>query len=184
MIVVNVRGACGAGKSTLVRSYMNDRGSCEAIHVLHRRKPLGYIAGKGLFVPGHYEIQNGGLDTMLDLRAAHAWIRKYLDMGNDILFEGMNNRDDKIHLRALHDRRDVELHLVFVDLPLSECEAGFRAKGQSRSVDYVGVTHRKAIREIAEYRRLGYNVHVGDREQSAATVRRLFEGDAQQIQDF
>lgn len=174
-IVINVRGACGAGKSTLVKNLLNelefhDRPPCEWVHAPRRRKPVGYLfPEKDLFVPGHYEIQNGGLDTIGDLNSAYRLIHKYVVLNRNVLFEGMNNRADEPHLSKLRDY--ASLSVVFLDRTAEECEEGFRTKGQKRNIEYVQATWRKAQREIAEFQHLSYDVHVLGRDEAAAFVR-------------
>ena len=155
-MIVNVRGACGAGKSTLVKNVI-PKGAAEKMFLPERKKPVGYIMKKqNLFVPGHYEIQNGGLDTIGDLDLAHRLIDEFAAKDFNVLFEGMNQKRD---YGWIHKNKG-KLVVVFLQPPLKACEKSFAAKGQSRSVDYVGQTWRKAKREITLFREMGVRCEV------------------------
>lgn len=170
-VIVNVRGACGAGKSTLVKTVLDEEtmkhGFMKKIESPGRRKPIGYVVGN-LFVPGHYEIQNGGLDTIGDLERAHFWIREFFRKGFSVLFEGMNQKRDDRYLEGIRN----DLAVVFVDIPIETCREGFAAKGQRRKQDYVKDTWGKARREQFRLRELGLRCFSEDtREKALERVR-------------
>lgn len=176
--IVNVRGACGAGKSTLVKTILEDcRYAERPPSVWHyapgRRKPMGYeMPEHDLFVPGHYEIRNGGLDTIGDLRAAHAQIDRFASTGRNVLFEGMNQKDDLYEMSRLD--AVYRLRIVFLDLSLEDCRDGFAGKGQSRKEDYVLKTWQKARREIQWFQENHFSVETcGSREGALELVRTL-----------
>lgn len=94
-MIYQIRGTGGSGKSTLVRKVM-DRYPCrQPIHIEGRKQPIGYALGKegggsGLFVPGHYETECGGCDTITDgLDYIFSLVLMAHQKGEDVLFEGM-----------------------------------------------------------------------------------------------
>lgn len=112
-MIINIRGTSGSGKSTAVRRFMDlspstDRffmkGSIE-IHrkptkkepskeprIYQRKKPLGYrlkFPNCTVSVPGHYETQCGGCDTIPTYDMLFEIIRSEHRVGHHVLFEGV-----------------------------------------------------------------------------------------------
>lgn len=172
-MIVNIRGGCGAGKSTLVRSVMNTiLGPMMKVTPLPGKKKIsGYIyQDKNLFVPGHYEIQNGGLDTIGDLDAAYAMIRERAH-GYHVLYEGMNQKKDVMRVWELWNQQ--RLWVIMLNTSLDECIASFRAKGQRRDEKYVVQMHAKANRDVIALENLGVDVKILNRADALAETRRL-----------
>lgn len=90
-MILNIRGTSGSGKSTLAKYVMDHFKRCESIYYAGRRKPIGYDCDGQLFVLGHYEISNGGMDTV-DLKLAYEQVREWATR-RDVLFEGKTMRD-------------------------------------------------------------------------------------------
>lgn len=175
-MIINLRGTNGAGKSTIVRSIMElfgDRVRFAVPYDPPRRRPMGYEFPSGcrhLFVAGHYEIANGGVDTLPSLDATYSLIRQYDDRGYDVLFEGKNMSDSPRRLiELLEEGRDARV--VVVDHPLRECVASVRGRGHSISEKTIVKLHRRSLSEVEKFRRAGVLVVVGTRVEALAQVR-------------
>jgi hypothetical protein len=132
-MIISLRGTNGAGKSTIVKNIMDRYPQINSIKIPDRRKPLGYICrteDRCLFVPGHYEINNGGIDTIGDLEKVYKWILSMHEFGADVLYEGMNLSDGIKHIVALH-RLGLDVRIVFIDLSLEKCVAAVQARGHN-----------------------------------------------------
>jgi hypothetical protein len=129
-MIINIRGTNGAGKSTLVRKVMERYQTITQIEYpaeIKGRKgnrkirPMGYLCAtdvQRLFIPGHYEIANGGVDTIHNLEYAYKLILEHHSWGANVLYEGMNWHDSvKTRLLVLHECLDV--HVIFIKLPLA-----------------------------------------------------------------
>lgn len=87
-LIISLRGANGSGKSTIVRAIMAQASHRQEQRIPQRQKPIGYwcefacradlpdTRPHALYVPGHYEIANGGVDTLRYLDDAYAAIRR------------------------------------------------------------------------------------------------------------
>lgn len=109
------------------------------------RQPLGYVCRlpfeKTLFVPGHYEIANGGIDTLPHLSIAYDLIAKHHN-NSDVLFEGKNFTDRGKHLiKMLKD--DVDVRVIFLDHPLDDCIASVRKRGHKIKNETIESLYKK-----------------------------------------
>jgi predicted kinase len=179
-VIISLRGTNGAGKSTLVRAVV----ACYAQHAdpltaPGRRKPLGQIwtrtagPGAGLFVPGHYEIANGGVDTLRDLEEAYDLIRRYATRGHDVLYEGKNLSDGPTRLLELK-REGYDCCAVLLNVPLGTCVSSVRARGHSISEKTIERLWHKSHRDCDALEHEGVPVHAFNfREQALDCVHRL-----------
>lgn len=166
LVIVSIRGTNGAGKSTLVRAVTARYASAQPLTAPGRRKPAGQLwlrqgPGAGLFVPGHYEIANGGVDTLPDLDTAYDLIRTYANRRKpqcDVLYEGKNMSDGPARLLALH-RAGYACHAVLLQLPLALCVASVRARGHSIKERTIERLWRKSIADCETLRAAGVQVH-------------------------
>ncbi len=166
-IVVSLRGANGAGKSTIARAVMRLYPRSEPIRVPGRANPIGAVfsggAGRSLFVPGHYGIKNGGIDTISSLDQAYDLIWSHSEAGMDVLYEGKNLSDGVTRIQKFSRQRVL---VVVVNHPYEDCVASVRARGHSIKEESIRKTHAAALRHGEKLRRLGYDVRVGGRYES------------------
>lgn len=166
-VIISLRGTNGAGKSTIVRTLMERLGvdNREEIRVHWRRKPLGYLyrdaVTSGLFIPGHYEIANGGVDTVESLESAYDLIRLYSGRGFNVIYEGKNMSDGPKWVRLIDPS---EITLVHVELPVEDCIAAVRARGHSIKEETIRRLFDKTIKDMATLESEGYRVYRGDRK--------------------
>lgn len=189
-MIINVRGTSGSGKSTLVRRIMGLYPSREAQTVPGRRQPISYLLtrpdGPGLMVPGHYEIECGGCDTVkttdqvlaMALTAARA-----PSPGCDVLMEGLLLSENVGKVVAMRDAaRELDkyaVHPVLVirlNTPVEDCLAAVRdrraRRGDTRPLNSSNTSRRVdvIVRACARLRDAGVPVEALDRE---AALRRV-----------
>jgi ABC-type dipeptide/oligopeptide/nickel transport system ATPase component len=176
-VIISVRGASGSGKSHLAREIMALYKTGRAVSVPDRRQPLFYIferadGGRPLGVIGHYEIANGGVDTLTNLDQAYAIARGIERDGEvDVLMEGKCMSDGAPHvLSMMQEGRDVRVaHIV---IPIEQCVASVRERGHQIKESSIAKTHGRVERSIAAMRRAGVpHVASGDRIYCLRIVR-------------
>jgi hypothetical protein len=143
-VIINPRGAGGAGKTRLARRVMAEYGwgwggQVEPIRHGRRERPIGYrIAhphgGRTLAVIGHYEMVCGGCDTIratdggMDtvFRLAGTWA----SAGHDVLLEGLLLSGESLRSAALAEAHD--LHVLRLGTPLDRCVRNLVARRHAR----------------------------------------------------
>lgn len=177
-MIISLRGTSGSGKSTLVRKITALYGEGGLpIHVDGRRKAYYTIhgrayAGRALIVPGHYDIANGGIDTLETLDEAYQIAREADAEGRDVLMEGKNMSDGPPHALNLWrlERRDVRV--VHILEPVWKCVQSVRKRGHSISEVTIQRTNDKCLRDVQTFRCHGMpHVFQGPREACFETVR-------------
>jgi len=152
-MIISIRGTNGAGKSTLVRNVMRHYVEVQPDYRVGRRKPVGYLLDKKLFVIGHYEIANGGIDTLKTLDEAYALAQEYAIKGYDVLMEGKNLSDTPRRLLAL--RNLTKIRVVTLSPALEHCVVSVRKRGHSISEETISKLHSKSRRDHYEFEKLG-----------------------------
>lgn len=149
MIAINIRGTGGSGKSTLVRrlidlypnhAHLMEEKRKRPMATVHWFKDARRVDGSGLyderpgglFVPGHYETDCGGCDTVKTVDKVYDLVRtSALGDGNNVLYEGIMVMDDVT--RAVQFDRDLKkvgskLIVVSLTTTIEDCLAGIRAR--------------------------------------------------------
>jgi hypothetical protein len=106
--IINLRGTNGSGKSTLVRKIMGDG---PYVPVYLGKRPVGILIGN-LFVLGHYDITNGGFDTLKNVQEGYNLIAEHADKGHTVLFEG------KCNVRDIDRLVEMGAELFYLDTPM------------------------------------------------------------------
>lgn len=139
-MIINVRGANGSGKSTVVRRVMEAFQVRDPIHTLGRSRPLGYVCGSvdssspRVFVPGSYETPTGGCDTISQIQVIYDLVKTYADVaGINVLFEGILAQHSATRLREVASKH--ETFAVVLTTPLSTCVESVRARRLERGDD-------------------------------------------------
>lgn len=162
-MIINLRGTNGAGKSTIVHA-MLQRFTKRSIYITGRRKPLGYILNDNVFILGHYEIKNGGMDTIKSLDEAYAIINEYATNAYDVLYEGKNMSDNPTRLIELSGREEV--HVIIIDHPVEECIHAVRERGHRIAEATIRRLAAKTDREILTFITNNIPVHVEPRQEA------------------
>jgi ABC-type dipeptide/oligopeptide/nickel transport system ATPase component len=160
-MIISLRGTSGSGKSTLVRkitALYEDGGTPffvdgrkKAYYTTHNR---GGGRGTALVVPGHYDIANGGIDTLKSLDEAYEIASRADNDGHDVLMEGKNMSDGPPHALTLcRDGRDVRV--VHILEPVWKCYHAVRKRGHHIQMETIVRTHEKCLRDVQTFRTLG-----------------------------
>lgn len=123
--IVQVRGASGSGKSSLVRSVMSELGSPVKWYEKPRKAPIAltfHKPGRPLCVVGNYVegVSTGGVDTITDKETPYRIARKAAMQGFDVLLEGIFISIEYWRTLYLH-QHGFERYDVFIDLNVDEC---------------------------------------------------------------
>lgn len=173
-MIISLRGTSGAGKSHLARRVMDGYARSRPVHVIGRQKPQYTIfTDKGrppLAVLGHYEIKNGGVDTLPHLGAAYLLAVDLYPMYH-VLMEGKNMSDGVTHAFDLRDKHDVRI--VYINTKIEDCINSVRQRGHNIAERSIIRTHRKVQRDIKRFSEIGMSVFQGDRDECFHYVRDL-----------
>jgi hypothetical protein len=154
-MIINLRGLNGSGKSTIVHKVMDQ---CEIMTEIaypekNKRKPMGNICLHGvqrLFVPGHYRIPNGGIDTIHEkMEYIYKLILQHHELGADVLYEGKNLSEG---LQALKDMSlaGLDVRIVYIDHPKADCIQAVRDRNHNIRLKTFDIIERKYQKQFAE----------------------------------
>lgn len=191
MVIVNPRGAGGAGKTELVRRIMADYGRgrdgrAEPIRHARPERPVGYRfthphGGPPVVVLGHYESTSGGCDTIrltdggMDevFRLADAWATA----GYDVVLEGLLLSTEHTRSAALAELH--ELHVLRLTTPIERCVGNLITRRRARRDTWPLIARTAAVLddEVNEaclrLRRSAASVEVCGFEQALRRAREL-----------
>lgn len=144
MIAINIRGTGGSGKSTLVRKVIERypyhanileekrKRAMATCHWFVQSKTTTTVPTRGLFVPGHYETNCGGCDTVKTVDKVYELVRaSALGDGNNVLYEGIMVMDDVTRAVQFDQdlkKKDGRLIVISLTTPIEECLAGIRSR--------------------------------------------------------
>lgn len=156
-MIISLRGTNGAGKSWIVKQILEQYNNVSAFMVPRRKKPMGYICSqdncKRLFVPGHYEIANGGIDTIGDLKVVYQLLLEFHELGCDCLYEGMNLSDNIHYLVRMH-RAGINVKIIYLDHSFISCVQAVRNRGHNIQARTILSIHNKCENQKSELRTL------------------------------
>lgn len=174
-MIISLRGASGSGKSTLARTIFMQYQRHRLRYEEGRKKPYYVIHGRdgvtNLVVPGHYEIDNGGVDTLRSLDAAYN-IARWADtaMRYHVLMEGKCMSDGTTHVTALKlEKRDVRV--VQLNVPISVCEASVQKRGHKIAQASIIKTSRKVAANMETFRCMNIPTFSGSRDECLSQVQ-------------
>ena len=174
-MIINIRATNGAGKSYIVHKIMKQYDDITEIAYLpirNKKRPMGYICRRGtrrLFIPGHYEIDNGGIDTLDSLRFAYELILEHHALGADVLYEGMNFSENLNFILDCH-KVDLDIRVVFIRHPLSDCIKSVRKRGNAIKVETITALFEKSNKEFVKLRVNRVKCFALDRRESFCTI--------------
>ena len=182
-MIISLRGTSGSGKSSLVRVITSHYDGGGVPFYVDGRKHCYYTiwtrpggAGPSLMVPGHYEIANGGIDTLKTLDEAYALAREFDDRGHDVLMEGKNMSDGTRRLLALcAERRDARV--VHLDVSPQRCLESVRARGHDIAMFSIRKTYEKCLRDMRKFTSADVTTFSGSRGSAREVVKRWLKVD-------
>lgn len=180
-MIVNIRGTSGSGKSTIVRA-IRDSLSWSPEHTLGRKQPICYRCvdsnhnGHEIVIPGHYETQCGGCDTIKNQAFVQEFIRselKGITGVEAILYEGLLlSEESKRTIELVREFGDEHV-VIHLTTPVELCIERINARRRAKDPDAKPVNEsntRNRVRVIQ--RACDKIVAVGGR------VEHLSDGDA------
>ncbi len=173
-MIISLRGTNGSGKSTLVRRLMMCYDEKKEVFSYGRLKPSGYVLTKGtrkLYIPGHYEIANGGVDTLKDLDEAYDLIAAYDGIGYDVIYEGKNMSDGVKRVRM--NFKPEQVTLIAISTPVQECVASVRARGHRIKEETIMKLADKVAKNMIVFEALGFQTYELTRDEALAKCREL-----------
>lgn len=175
-MIISLRGTNGSGKSTIVREIMGLYPTAVQMQYPGRRKPGGYLlrslnGATPLHVPGHYEIANGGLDTLPSLDLAYQMIEQHHLLGMHVLYEGKNMSDGAKRVRALHRKYPDQVRVALIDESVRTCLTSVRERGHRIMSETVKRLHAKSRRDVDALEEAGVAVYRGNRAAVLHQVR-------------
>lgn len=181
-MIVHLRGTNGAGKSTIVRTIMSEYRDRVTMSTPGRRRPIGYLCSNPddtntLFIPGHYEIANGGIDTLRDLDEAYSMMWDAYDAGHDVLYEGKNMQDGTVTARAIKLFATDQIAFVHVNHPVDACIQAVRDRGHSIAEKTIRSIATRIERVSEELKSRGYRVFSCSREEALIVTLKLLRGE-------
>jgi energy-coupling factor transporter ATP-binding protein EcfA2 len=181
VMIIKLLGTNGAGKSTLVRTIMRDyQVAGDVITVQYpseegrKLRPQGYICRanfRRLFVLGHYEIANGGVDTLPSLDYAYKLALTHHELGSDVMMEGKNFNDSAARTLILIKNK-LDVRVVLLDLGVDLCIQSVRERGHNISEDTIRKLHKKSRDQYSIFQNAGATTFKGGRSQCLAEVRK------------
>lgn len=182
-VAIHLRGTGGSGKSTVVRRIMTLYKEEEPIRREGRKQPLYYVlsrpGGRQLAVIGHYETACGGCDTIKTPDEAYQLVRDNLELGRDVVYEGIIIQDETGRLAALHRQIGDNLHVIALSTPVEECLKSIQQRrderGEEKPLNEKNTRDRaKRLQSgMAKVRFLGIRTYTLDREAAFAKCREL-----------
>ena len=158
-MIISLRGTSGSGKSTLVRKITALYATGGVPFFVDGRRKAYYTTwvrdpptGRALVVPGHYDIANGGIDTLGSLDEAYDIAREADAKGHDVLMEGKNMSDGPPHALNLWKMEGRDVRVVHINEPLSKCIRSVRKRGHSIADETIRKTHDKCLRDVTTFR--------------------------------
>lgn len=160
-MIISLRGTSGSGKSTLVRKITALYAAGGTPHFVDGRRKAYYTIwnredsrGAQLMVPGHYDIANGGVDTLKTLDEAYHLAEEFSAKGCDVLMEGKNMSDGPPHALNLY-RRGLDVRVVHLCESLEVCVRGVRKRGHGIAKSSIERTDAKVRRDVQTFRCMG-----------------------------
>jgi hypothetical protein len=187
-MIVMIRATNGAGKSTIVRKIMEKYEKITTVRYpkgMDKKKPMGYICSRSsdtrhLFIPGHYEIANGGIDTMPSLDYAYQMIFRHHELGSDVLAEGKNFNDGLQRILSLYARK-LDIRVMFIDHPVMACIEAVRNRGHTIRPETIVRLADKCEKEFKTLSKVGVQCNILPREEALDQIQKwLGVGDVSQ----
>jgi predicted ABC-type ATPase len=169
-MIISLRGTSGSGKSSLVRRVTRHYEGGGVPHFVDGRRRAYYTtwsreprSGTSLAILGHYDIANGGVDTLGTLDEAYDLARHLHGPTRDVIMEGKCMSDGVTHVSRLRHSGQ-EINVVHINTPVDQCIESVRKRGHNIAEDSIRRTNEKILRDMETIR--GFcHTFTGDREQ-------------------
>ena len=147
--IVQLHGASGSGKTTLVRALMEAWGPVEDVmKPEYQRKPVAQVIynapNRPLVLVGHYYAACGGADTLKSRHVPYLIAKEALDLGYDVLLEGIFLSVEVHRVKALQEA-GYDRHNVFLDVPIEWCEESVQRRREAAGKE------RRPLKQMEAY---------------------------------
>lgn len=167
-VAVNIRGTGGSGKTVVARTIAKLYESKKPVYQVGRKQPVRYVLShpdrRPLEMLGHYETACGGCDTLPNLDYIYELVRKALEEGHDVMYEGMLVSEDWRRADALGKDFPNQLHVIHLGTPVNECIDSINERRRRKNPNAAPVkpdnTRNRAKRIRSAHRRLEAQKHV------------------------
>ncbi len=167
-MIVFLMGGHGSGKSTAMRALMSEH-ELSPVHADGRRYPIGYVDEK-LFVVGHYEIPNGGADTVRPLDALEKLVRDQARRRH-VVFEGVGQAGfAKVVWRLA---RKLDVTVILLTTSMARCYRSVLNRGHTLSEEGAARSWNRCQRAAAELEKQGVRVLRLDRAECRERLMEL-----------
>lgn len=180
-MIINVRGANGSGKSTVVRRVLESF-QRETKFVPGRARPIGYQCVNGPYVVGTYENVTGGCDTIPSIEMIFEIVKLQADAGRDVLYEGILAQHSATRLMELNRVHPVTV--VVLTTSQEDCVQAVRdrraARGEEKPLDPTNVVkeYQSVISSTRRLKSAGVEIIHLDREAAFEFCLRSLKGSA------
>jgi len=148
-VIINVRGANGSGKTTAVRSVLNEYQTRKPHFVEGRSKPLYYTCESPGLLPvkilGSYELVSGGCDNIPEVETVFTLARMLADGGANVIFEGILAQHSSTRLLDLHRVHPVDV--LVLTTSQDDCVASVKDRRRERGADVDNFDPKNVIKE-------------------------------------
>lgn len=152
IVIIQLRGTNGSGKSTIVREVMK-RFKMLPEFIERRKQPIGYYStGKDkpkLWVVGHYETDCGGCDTITSLDDVYGEIEKSWKAGYNVLCEGIMASGEYRRCVNLHQTTQ-DVFVLALDTPIEDCIQSVMARRVAKGRGDKPFSPDRTIRRVRE----------------------------------
>jgi hypothetical protein len=141
------------------------------VHAEGRIKPLYTIHGRNpdgrcLVTPGHYQIANGGIDTLGSLDEAYRIARWAARQDHDVLMEGKNMSDGATLVNQLVAEK-FDVQVIVIGTPVADCIKSVRERGHKIAEKSIQKTFDKVMRDATKF---DCEVTLGNRQECLELV--------------
>lgn len=178
-MIVQLRATSGAGKTTLVRQWLEGR-QLQPIFMDGRRSPIAYLVDGHTALLGHYNpnTQCSGADTIHTYAEVYALVRKYHAEGYHVLFESyLLSADSKQFLELYHD--GLPFIVVRLTTNLNKCIDNINFRRKAKNPDKMDVDpkhtiakHKAIINSVAKLKAAGVDTRELTYEEALTCLRK------------
>lgn len=197
-LLVNLRGTSGAGKTFIVRKFMDTYGvehlDKKGVKKLGEKINPDYYPGAArvtipgwnypIYFIGNYRPECGGLDTVPSQELCARWSLFHL-MDGHVICEGLLTSGlgpGGIFCKTVMAQAPTQTRFLFLDTPMEKCTERIyqrrRGRGDTRPLkddDHAGKKHRQIQNVIRTMQSLNYPVHMLDHERGFEDMFAMME---------
>lgn len=145
------------------------------VHQHGRQKPL-YYRGESVVLLGHYEIANGGVDTLKTLDEAYDIARMWSHT-HHVVMEGKCMSDGSRYVMDMVKIEHRDVRVLFLDTSVDQCIESVRTRGHSIADRSIRRTYAKVQRDFENMQTHGINCVRLSRNEAVTTLTNWLQED-------